>query len=148
MPYHPLCDLSWLRWLYRWVSSYVLAVAASPKGRYCGRDPGCRRQLSSRNVRSLDHHGVISPVARVSGCAQDDGVALVRDFDGKDRFNYPLPARSLSSNPSCATSSSSVLARMVEPMGFVVVQTFRLLLRRKVAAAVGILTGGRPLFAQ
>jgi hypothetical protein len=144
-------DLSWLRWLYRWVSSYLLAVAASPKGRYCGRDPGCGRQLSSRNFRSLDHHGVISPVVRVSGCAQDDGVALVRDFDRKDRFNYPLPARSLSSNPLCTTSysSSSVLARMVGPMGFVVVQTAWLLLRRKVAAAVGILTR-RPstLFAQ
>jgi hypothetical protein len=104
------------------------------------------RQLSSRNDRLLDHHGVISPVVRVSGCAQDDGVALATVFDHEDRLNDPLPARSPSSNPLCATSSSpSVLARMVVPMGFVVARAAGLLLRRKVTIAVGIFTGGRPL---
>lgn len=86
---------------------------------------------------------VFSPVVRVSECAQDDGVALAGVFDREDQLNYPLPARLLPPNPLCATSSSSVLARMVV-LSFIVVQAAGSLLRRKVITAAGILNGGRP----
>jgi hypothetical protein len=101
------------------------------------------RPLSSRNERSLDRHGVFSPVVRVSECAQDDGFAVARVFDREDRLNYPLPARLLPPNPLCATSFSSVLARMVV-LSVVVVQANGSLLCRKVITAPGILNGGRP----
>jgi hypothetical protein len=55
----PPLDLPWPRWLYRWVSSYLLAVAASPKGCYFVRDSGWRTATLIAQREILGHHGVV-----------------------------------------------------------------------------------------
>jgi hypothetical protein len=81
-----------------------------------------------------------------SRCVLKRMVLRWRFLDREDQLNYPLPARSLPSNPLCATSAasfSSVLDRMVV-LSFVVVQAAASLLSRNITTAAGILSVGRP----
>lgn len=66
----------------------------------------------------------------------------------RNRLNGPLSARSLSSDPLCATSFFSILWEVVAPMGFLYVEVAGSLLRRMVATTAGILFGDRSYFSR